>query len=629
MAEKGFKRKLTAILSADAVEYSRLMGEDEEATVHTLKAYRDVFSTLIQQHNGQVLDSPGDYFLAEFVSVVDAVQCAVAVQKEIKARNDELAENRKMQFRIGINLGDVIQEDDRIYGDGVNIAARLEGLAEPGGICISKTAFDQIESKLPYGYEFLGDQTVKNIAKPVGAYHVIMEPRVTIAGKPVDKKPAALRRMLILSGAVAIVVLAFFSGIWQFYLRQPKEEPASKEKMAYPLPDKPSIAVLPFENLSGIQEKDYIANGITENIITGLSRIPQMFVIARNSVFIYKGKPVKTRQVSEELGVRYVLEGSVQTEGERVRITAQLVDAIEGHHLWAERYDRDLKDLFALQDEITMKILTALEVKITEGLQALVYHHTTENLDAYSKVLKGREYIYSHKPGNLTLARQVLQEAVALDPKYIVAWRFLAVSYLMEVWLGATESPAKSIEQAEKLAQKILSLDDADPETYFTLGQIYLLKSQHEKSAAAYQKTIAIDPNHADAHMNLAMCLWFTRKYEEALEFSTKAMRLNPNPPIWYFSCQSDCYRLTGQYEEAIKVLNKALRSYPNHPTTIIAMILTYSAMGREKEARSAAAKALRINPGFSVERFGKSGPYKYEEDRKRDMDLLRKAGLK
>jgi adenylate cyclase len=280
MAQEGFKRKLTAILSADVEGYSRLMGEDEEATVRTLTTYREVMTTLIQQHNGKVLDSPGDNMLAEFVSVVDAVQCAVAVQKEFQARNVEMPESRRMEFRIGINLGDVIQEKERIYGDGVNIAARLEGLAKPGGICISKTAFDHIESKLPYGYEFIGDQTVKNIAKPVGAYQVVMEPRVTVVGKPKDEKPAKVRRTPILIGAVAVLVLVFAVGIWQFYMRRPTIEPASEEKMAYPLPDKPSIAVLPFENIGGDPEQDYIVDGITENIITRLSQVPEMFVIA-------------------------------------------------------------------------------------------------------------------------------------------------------------------------------------------------------------------------------------------------------------------------------------------------------------------------------------------------------------
>ena len=356
MADEGFKRKLTTILSADVEGYSRLMGDDEEATVRTLTAYRDVLTTLIQQHNGKVVDSPGDNLLAEFVSVVDAVQCAVAVQKEIKTRNDQLPKNRRMLFRIGINLGDVIQEKGRIYGDGVNIAARLESLANPGGICISKTAFDQIESKLPYGYEFLGDQTVKNIAKPVSAYRVLMEPRVTIAGELEKEKRSPARRMPILVGAVAIIVLAVALGIWQFYIRRPSVEPASVDKMTFPLPDKPSIAVLPFNNLSGDPEQTYLVDGLTENIIGGLSKIPEMFVIASNSSFTYKGKPVKVQQVAEDLGVRYVLEGSVQRSDEQLRVTTQLIDALNGRHVWSEKYDRKMEDFFSVQDEITLNL---------------------------------------------------------------------------------------------------------------------------------------------------------------------------------------------------------------------------------------------------------------------------------
>jgi len=290
MADEDFRRKLTAVLSADAVGYSRLMGDNEEATVRTLTAYREVITALIQQHNGIVLDSPGDNLLAEFVSVVDSVQCAVAVQKEITARNDHLPENRRMQFRIGINLGDVIQEGERIYGDGVNIAARLEGLAEPGGICISKTAFDHIESKLPYGYDFIGDQIVKNIAKPVAAYRVLMDPRVTVGGKAIYKKPAALRRKPILVGVVAVLLLAAAVGIWQFYTPRLSVEPDSLEKMAFTLPDKPSIAVLPFTNLSGEPEQEFLSDGFTEDIITTLAKMPRMFVIARESSFTYKGK---------------------------------------------------------------------------------------------------------------------------------------------------------------------------------------------------------------------------------------------------------------------------------------------------------------------------------------------------
>jgi TolB-like protein len=323
--------------------------------------------------------------------VVDGVQCAVAVQKEIKARNDELPENRRMQFRIGINLGDVIQEEGRIYGDGVNIAARLEGLAEPGGICISKTAFDHIESKLPYGYEFLGDQPVKNIAKPIGAYRVLMEPRVTVAGVPQKDKRSPVKRLPILIGIAAVVVLAIAVGIWQLSSRRPTIKPASMEKMAFPLPEKPSIAVLPFNNLSGDPKQDYIADGISENIISALSKISDMFVIASNSTFTYKGKPVKVQQVSEELGVRYILEGNAQKIGNRIRINAQLIDATTGHHLWSEKYDRDMEDLFDLQDANAIVFFSHCESQVL----ALSRFHRQGVLDPHSRRVSARDHSHN------------------------------------------------------------------------------------------------------------------------------------------------------------------------------------------------------------------------------------------
>jgi TolB-like protein/class 3 adenylate cyclase len=413
MGAEGFKRKITAIMSSDVVGYSKLMGDDEAATVKTLESYKGVMSALIDQHRGRVIDSPGDNMLSEFASVVDAVQCAVAIQKELNSRNAELPENRKMRFRIGINLGDVIQEEDRIYGDGVNIAARLEALADPGGICVSKTAFDHVETKLLLGYEFLGEQEVKNIAKPVGAYRVVMEPRVTVAEIKGKKEAIAFwRRKAAVFGAIALLVIIIGVTVWQFYSRPTPIEPASVEKMAHPLPDKPSIAALPFDNLSGDPNQEYLSDGLTDEIIATLSRVPKIFVIARNSTFTYKGKPVKVQQVSEELGVRYVLEGSVKKAGNRMRITAQLIDAINGHHLWAKQYDRTLDDIFALQDEITKKIITAMQVKLTEGDRALTAAKDTENLEAYLKYLQANEYINQLNWESLTLARK-LAECVA------------------------------------------------------------------------------------------------------------------------------------------------------------------------------------------------------------------------
>jgi TolB-like protein/class 3 adenylate cyclase len=334
MADEGFKRKLAAILSADVEGYSRLMDDDEEATVRTLTSYRTAISDLVQQFRGRVVDSPGDNILAEFKSVVDSVNCAVEIQRELAERNEELPDNRKMQFRIGVNLGDVIDEDGRIYGDGVNIAARVESLAEAGGICISGRAHDQVENKLGLEYEDLGKHEVKNISRPLQVYRVLSYPGAAAHRVDQAKENLSKKWRKVGFSAAAIVIIAFALGIWQFYLSRPTIEPASVEKMAFPLPDKPSIAVLPFDNLSKDQSDAYIADGLTENIISSLSMTPNLLVIARNSTFVYQGKAVKIKQVAEELGVRYVLEGSIQKSEDKIRVIAQLIDAVSGHHLW-------------------------------------------------------------------------------------------------------------------------------------------------------------------------------------------------------------------------------------------------------------------------------------------------------
>jgi adenylate cyclase len=584
MAEESFRRKLTTMFSADVAGYSRLMGEDEAATVKTLTTYRNIMMELIKQHRGRVVDSPGDNLLAEFTSVVDAVQCAVAVQKELQARNAELPEERKMAFRIGINLGDVIEEGDRIYGDGVNIAARLEGLANPGGICISKTAFDQIETKLPLGYDYLGEQTVKNIAKPVGAYQVLMEPRVTVVGK---------------------------------------------EETAPPLPEKPSIAVLPFANISGDPEQEYFSDGLTEEIITALSKVENMFVIARNSTFAYKGKPVKIQQVGEELGVRYVLEGSVRKAADRVRITAQLIDASTGHHLWAERYDRDLKDIFALQDEITMKVLTALRVTLTVGEQARVYDKGTQNLDSFLKVLRGLHYFLRFNEDDNVLARQEFQEALPLDPENPVAQAMLGWTHLMDVWYGSSESPQKSLERASELAQKAIALDETQDYAHSLLGHIYLLMRQYDMAVAEGERAIALNPNGADAHAHLAMTLNFVGKPEEAIMLVKKAIRFNPMPPNWYLTQLGHAYCLAGDNEEAIASLQKVLKRNPDDVIAHIMLAASYIMEGREEEARVEAKEVFRIDPKFSLEYYVKTMPYKDQANADLTLDTLRKAGLK
>ncbi len=623
MSAEGFKRKITAIMSSDVVGYSKLMGDDEAATVKTLEAYKSVMSALIDQHRGRVIDSPGDNMLSEFASVVDAVQCAVAIQKELISRNAELPENRKMRFRIGINLGDVIQEEDRIYGDGVNIAARLEALADPGGICVSKTAFDHIETKLPLGYEFLGEQEVKNIAKPVGAYRVVMEPRVTVADVKVKEEAIPFwRRKAYISGAIAVLVIIIGVTVWQLYLRPPPIEPASVEKMTLPLPDNPSIAVLPFDNLSGDLTQDYLSDGLTDEIIATLSRVPKIFVIARNSTFTYKGKPVKVQQVSEELGVRYVLEGSVKKAGNRIRITAQLIDAINGHHLWAKQYDRTLYDIFALQDEITKKIITAMQVKLTEGDRAYTAAKGTENLEAYLKYLQANEYINQSNWESLPLARKLAEEAIALDPDYSMPYVVLAIINTGKFWVDTSKSQEQYLAEARAFLQKAITLDDSNSEAHSRLAFVYIFGEQLEKALEQAEKAVALDPNSSTAHYGMGKVLSFASRNEEAISEYKKAIRLNPFPPNSYFWSLGLSYAEIGHYEEAIEWCEKAIRQEPDSLITRIMMTVVYSYSGRDENARAEVAEVLRLNPNFSLERFAKRAEPKL-------VDALRKAGLK
>jgi adenylate cyclase len=559
----------------------------------------------------------------EFVSVVDAVQSAVEIQEVVRAKNAELPEERKMEFRIGINLGDVIQEGERIYGDGVNIAARVEGLAEPGGICISGSAYEQIENKLALGYDYIGEHTVKNIVKPIRVYRVPTGPE-TLQKVTAERRPAPGWQRAALAVVIAILVVAGGVAIWRSYRPStpPSMEVASVEKMSFPLPDKPSIAVLPFANLSGDPEQEYFSDGLTDELIATLSRVPKLFVIARNSTFTYKGKPVKVQQVSEELGVRYVLEGSVRKSVDKIRITVQLIDALNGHHLWARQYDRNLDDIFAVQDEITIKIITAMQVKLTEGEQARAVAKGTNNLEAYLKSLQAHELSIKHNIESNALAKKLAEEAVALDPEYAWGYFVLGRTHMLDVWLGSSESPKDSIAKAMELLQKAIVLDDNLAEAHGLLGFLYAIERQHDKALAQGKKAVALNPNSATAHVYLGKVHTFARRREESIPEYKKAIRLNPMPPNWYLWSLGLSYGHMGQYDEAITWCEKAVRQAPDSLLARIMMTAVYSWSGRDEEARAEAAEVLRINPNFSLEKFAKkAGP---------DLvSALRKAGLK
>jgi len=630
---ENFKRKLTAILSADAAGYSRLMAKDETATVKTLASYREIMASLIKQHRGRVVDSPGDNLLAEFSSVVDAVQCAVAVQSELQTRNAELVENRRMEFRIGINLGDVIDEEDRIYGDGVNVAARLEALADPGGVCVSKTAFDQIETKLPLGYEYLGEQSVKNIPKPVGAYRVLMKPDAV--GKVIGEK-RFLGRISRKSAMAAIIILVMIAGglvSWNIYLHQSKKiEPASLEKMAFPLPDKPSIAVLPFNNLSVDPKQSYLVDGLTENIIGGLSKIPEMFVIARNSSFTYKDKPVKVQQVAEDLGVRYVLEGSVQKSGEQLRVTAQLIDALDGRHVWSEKYDRKLENFFSVQDEITLTIAIEMQVKLTQGEQARV-RHSTNNLDAWSLAVKAHGLFETYVRENNAKARELFKKAVELDPNYAYAWSYLGWTYWIDgLFYSEYYDRKMSFKSASDMAENALNADENSSDAHALLSGVYLSQKKYDEAVVAGEKTINLDPNSSENHAIVAITMQNAGKFEEAIALLKKAMRLDPYYPSWYLYRLGECYLMIGKYEESAKAQKEHIRraagvlSRTGRP--YLPLAATYSMMGRLEEARDLVSKSLEVNPKMTAGLLRKRFQYKDPKHTDRIINALRKVGL-
>ncbi len=624
MAEEGFKRKLTTILSADVVGYSHLMEDNEDATIQTLNTYRNSMSTLVQQHRGRVVDMTGDNLMAEFSSVVDAVKCAVETQKEISKRNADLPENRRMLFRIGVNLGDIVEEGDRIYGDGVNIAARLEGLAEGGGICISGTPYDQLKNKLELRYHYLGEHSVKNIATPVRVYKILMEPEAV--GKIIGEKSKTKRWVAV---AAAVIILFGLAG-WYLYIDQTKRtEPASLEKMAFRLPDKPSIAVLPFDNMSEDPKQEYFCDGLTDQIISGLSKIPNIFVIARNSTFTYKGKPVKVQKVAEDLGVRYVMEGSVQRTADRIRITVQLIDATTGNHVWSERYDREPKDIFAIQDDITLNIIKAMRVEISAGEQARHWlKHTTDNLEVFEKMLQARSERCDTK-ASLTKARQLWEEVIALDPGFVGAYVGLGWTHFIEGRFGWSESRAKSMKMAFRYGQKAIALDDTFDWSHILLASVYLVTRQHEKSLAEAERAVALNPNGANAYAALAGIVGCIGRWEESVVLAKKAIRLNPFPSNIEYHWLGRAYFMTAQYDEAVITFKKALNVNPHYLPAHAFLASCYSSLGSHAEAAAEANEVLRINPKFTLESYARTLPYKNKADIERYVTALRKAGLK
>ena len=634
------ERKLAAIFSTDVKGYSRLMGDDEEATIHTIKIYRQVISGLIEQHHGRVVDSPGDNMLAEFASAVDAVKSAVAIQHELKTRNAELETHRKMEFRIGLNVGDVISDEGRLYGDGVNIAARLESLADPGGICLSGNVHEQIRNKLSLQYAYIGEREVKNIATPVAVYKVQLEsdgtatPTVSQAqfAPSLGDEPRSSRLWSMVARAV-VVVLLVGAGLLVFRPFSPqlslmRETEPTAENPALPLPDKSSIAVLPFTNMSGDPEQEYFSGGMTDTLITDLSKISGLFVVARHSTFAYKGTPPSPAQVRRELGVHYLLEGSVQKAGDEVRINTQLIATETGGHVWVERYDRAFADLFAVQDEIIQEIVRALEVKLTAREHERVYRRNTTNLAAYETWLRGVTYAYRYTPEANAQSRQQFERAIELDPQYADAYAKLGMTYGLE-WIMQWNSDPQVLDQAFRLVQEALTLDEAShPHLVMSLVSVWRDR-QLERAIAQAKQALTLDPNYADAYAILAEMLNYAGRPAEAIGSIHKAMRLNPRYPGLYPFYLGWTYFLLGQYEEAITASKESLTLTPDYLYAFMILALAYMELGQEEEARAAAAEVVRINPHFLLEVWQQRVPYQDPAVTERLASALRGAGLK
>ncbi|HSF95104.1 MAG TPA: tetratricopeptide repeat protein [Thermohalobaculum sp.] len=577
------ERRLAAILAADVVGYSRLMGADEAGTLTRLKGlHKELVLPKIAERKGRIVKLMGDGLLAEFPSVVEAVGCAIDIQRAMPGREPELPGERRILLRIGVNLGDIIVEGGDIFGDGVNVAARLEGLAEPNGICISGGAFDAIDGKLEAPFEDIGPQAVKNIAKPVRAYRL---------------RPDA----------------------------EPKTVP---ERAGLTLPDKPSVAVLPFANLSGGKEQDYIADGLTEEIITTLSKVSKLFVIARNSMLVYKDRAVDIRQVGREQGVQYVLEGSVRSGGQRVRVTAQLIEAANGRHLWAQRYDRNADDILALQDDVTKEVVSALQVELTEGEQARLAAQGTRNTEAWQLAFVGRGLVHEHHKDTVQKGRLLLEQAVRLDPDYALAWGALSEAHWKESRNeGWSAAPERSLELSVEASDRSLELSPDDPGSLAMRGLIMVTQRDFDGALAMAQKARRLAHSDANAIALAAITLYACGKAAEGIKQTELAMRLCPRYPPWYPMMLARCHWVLRQYENAIATARSAIEADPLYAQPYVELAIVYAETDREPEAREAMEAALRIDPDFSANAYTKGLPFRDPALEARRRAALGRAG--
>ena len=577
------QRKLAAILAADMAGYSRLIGADEEGTLARLRSRRhELIDPAIDAHHGRLVKTMGDGLLIEFASVVDAVRCAIVVQREMALRNGDVPPEKRIEFRVGIHLGDVVIEGDDILGDGVNVAARLESIAEPGGILLSGDAYRQVKGKIDVAMEDLGERRLKNIASPVQVCRVLLDDG---PGKPASELT---------------------------------------------LPDKPSIAVLPFQNMSGDPEQEYFVDGMVEDIITALSRLHWFFVIARNSTFVYKGKAVDVKRISRELGVRYVVEGSARKSGDRLRVTAQLIDASNGNHVWAERYDRTVTDVFTVQDEITESITSAIEPHLYVAESTRVQRARPSDLNAWELVMRAMPHIWRHTAVDFQQALRLLQQARELDPSYGHAhslWAWVAVWNASQGW-GEPISVIRPL--ATRAAEVALSLDQNDPWAYFCLGTVHFVSRNTSEAQFMFGRTLQLNPNFALAHAFLGGALAYNAGTEDAVKEIEKAIRLSPRDPfsaIFHVAYAINEF-VAGRYLSSADWARRAVRTYPGYPAAHRFLAASCGMAGLADEARKAFNAARQLQPGLTAEWVEASSLFVRAEDRARFIEGLRKAGM-
>lgn len=614
-------RKLAAIFFADVVGYSAMANEDEEGTHHHLRASLDRITKLIDDHGGAVVNYAGDAVLGDFPTASAALACAIEIQKTQNHPVDRESTTSPIRFRIGINLGEVILDRDDVYGDGVNVAARIESLADPGGICITETAFSAIGNKMDIAVEDIGPQTVKNIAKPIRCYRISFNDNKPIAKRHTRSRVAAYTGLTLAFGLIAAIV-----GGWYLWPKQSDDRQPARPAVALST-DMPSIAVLPFKNLSDNKKQEYFSDGVTNDIINDLSRFSKLAVIASNSVFTYKGKAVKVEQVGEELGVTFVLEGTIQRSNEQVRINAQLIDVATSRHKWAERYDVEMTDIFSVQDTITKSIVAAMQVVLTKDEKSNEVRAYTTNIEAYDLFLRGRSYLRGSRTTHAK-ARELFDEALDLDPEFAAVYAEKSLTYFSGFIMPMSRDP-DVVKAALHNAQKAVDLDETLPLTHARLAWALFANRRHQEAIVAARRGVELGPNSAEARVQLGNILNWSGDPEAGIKEIEKAIRLNPNYPFYYLFYLGHSQYLLGNNDEAIRLMKRVVTRAPYFLPVHRHLAVLYSEKGFMEKAREHSDEVVRIFPGASIQdELGRCFYRWTPQLRDRFIGGLRKSGM-